>query len=197
MTGLEKMISDIEGEAKAAAHAVIEGAKKNARGILEKAKALGEEKSAGIYKQSDAEVADYLSRAKSAAVLQKRKSILNAKQEIINDVIDRAKKSLYDLSEDKYFEILLDMIKKFAPAQNGEICFSAADAKRLPADFEKTINKALQDKNAQLVISKETREIGGGFVLVYGGVEENCSFDALFDSAREALQDKVNEVLFK
>ena len=38
--------------------------------------------------------------------------------------------------------------------------------------------------------------INGGFVLTYGGIEENCSIDALFDAAHEVLQDKVQEILF-
>ena len=36
----------------------------------------------------------------------------------------------------------------------------------------------------------------GGFVLVYGGVEQNCSFAALFDAARDSLQDKLHALLF-
>ena len=36
----------------------------------------------------------------------------------------------------------------------------------------------------------------GGFILCYGGIEENCSFDAIFDSAREHLQDAVQRILF-
>ena len=51
-------------------------------------------------------------------------------------------------------------------------------------------------EGAALTVSSETRDIDGGFVLTYGGIEENCSFDALFDSAHEMLQDKVQEILF-
>ena len=47
-----------------------------------------------------------------------------------------------------------------------------------------------------LHISGDTRDIDGGFVLTYGGIEENCSIDALFDAAHEVLQDKVQEILF-
>ena len=40
------------------------------------------------------------------------------------------------------------------------------------------------------------RNMEGGFVLVYGGVEQNCSFAALFDTARDSLQDKLHALLF-
>lgn len=67
---------------------------------------------------------------------------------------------------------------------------------RLPEGFEDRLNAALKDKGAVLRISGDTRDIDGGFVLTYGGIEENCSIDALFDAAHEVLQDKVQEILF-
>ena len=66
-------------------------------------------------------------------------------------------------------------------------------------NFADTLNAALVaggKEGAALTVSSETRDIDGGFVLTYGGIEENCSFDALFDSAHEMLQDKVQEILF-
>ena len=33
-------------------------------------------------------------------------------------------------------------------------------------------------------------------VVSYGGIEENCSIEALFYAARERLQDRVQELLF-
>ena len=39
--------------------------------------------------------------------------------------------------------------------------------------------------------------IDGGFVLIYGGMEENCSFSALFDANREDFLDAAKAVLFE
>ena len=77
MTGLEKILIEIEDEAKNAAAATVKVAQQDADALIAKAKVQGEEKSIAISKQSEADVSDYLSRAKSAAALQKRKSILN------------------------------------------------------------------------------------------------------------------------
>ncbi len=46
------------------------------------------------------------------------------------------------------------------------------------------------------MLKKEPKAIPDGFVLVYGGVEENCTLKALFDVKKDQLQDKVNEILF-
>lgn len=40
-------------------------------------------------------------------------------------------------------------------------------------------------------------EIDGGFLLVYGGMEENCGIKAVFDSVKDELSDQVNRLLFR
>ena len=45
-------------------------------------------------------------------------------------------------------------------------------------------------------MSEKAKEMDGGFILVYGGVEENCTIRAMFDANRDHLSDKVHEVLF-
>ena len=45
-------------------------------------------------------------------------------------------------------------------------------------------------------MSDEIRSIDGGFVLVYGGIEENCTFKAMLEASREELHDMVNGKLF-
>ena len=74
--------------------------------------------------------------------------------------------------------------------------FSEKDLGRMPEGFRAEIARAAKEKGGSLTVSGETRRMEGGFVLVYGGVEENCSFRALFDSRKDELQDKVNRLLF-
>lgn len=193
MTGLEKIVQQIQSEAQQAADAVIAQANAEAAEIANKAQEEGKAQIALVEAQSKTDVANALSAAKSAAALQVRRAVLEAKQEMIGKVIDNAQKSIYQLPDDEYFALILKMVKKFALPERGEILFSASDLKRLPADFSARIAEAAP---AGLTVSSETRKIDGGFVLIYGGVEENCSFDALFYAARESLQDKVQELLF-
>ena len=92
--------------------------------------------------------------------------------------------------------MLRKMLDKFVLAQEGEICFSPEDLKRMPQGFEKEISGIAGKKGGKLVLSKEHRNIRGGFVLIYGGIEENCTFKAMFDSKRGELSDKVHALLF-
>lgn len=198
MTGLEKIIKAIEAEAKAVADKILAEAKEESEKILALAKKEAEAKAAEIAQKPVFEVEAILNRAQSGARLIKRQMILNAKQQVINDIIDKAKLKLTSLPDTEYFNIILQILKKHAHSQAGIIMFSKADLERMPKDFEKSLEEAIKEiQNASLSISKEAAPIDGGFILVYGDIEENCSFDALFGMAREELQDKVNAFLFE
>lgn len=198
MTGLEKILKAIEDEAQANADAVIAQARKEADDIQAAAHTEAEKKSAQIAEKSAAEVKDTLSRAESAASLQERKIILEAKQQIISNIIIKARKSLAALPDSDFTDIILGMVKKFAHNKAGKIIFSETDRKRLPADMNEKMKSVLAEKSgASLTVAEETAAIDGGFLLIYGDVEENCSFDALFLAEKDTLQDKVNSLLFE
>lgn len=197
MTGLDKILTHIKEDASTAAEAIITQANKEANKITSDAQAEGKQRYEEINKQSELDVKAYKNRFKSAANLQERKLVLEAKQQIIGDIIRKAEDSLMNLSDEEYFKAILAMVKKYAQPESGQILFSKKDNKRLPVNFEDRLKEALEGiDGASLLISKETREIDGGFVLIYGEIEENCSFDALFLEARENMQDKVSALLF-
>lgn len=198
MTGLDKIVKDIEDEALVKAAKIIDEAKTLADKIMSSAKAEGEQKCAEIEERSKNEVQSFLSRSESSARLQEKKLILNAKQAIISDILEKSKKHLLALPDNEYFENILKMISKYALVQAGSLVFSSSDLKRLPEGFLESVNEALKEKaGATLNILTETRNIDGGFVLIYGDIEINCSFEALFLAAKENLSDKVCAVLFE
>lgn len=197
MTGLDKIVKDIEDEALVKAAKIIDEAKTLADKIMSSAKADGEQKCAEIEERSKNEVQSYLSRSESSAKLQEKKLILNAKQEIIFDIIEKAKQQFIALPDNEYFENILKMISKYALVSAGSLIFSSTDLKRLPVGFSDSVNEVLKEKaGATLTILTETRNIDSGFILIYGDVEINCSFEALFLAAKENLSDKVCAVLF-
>ena len=108
----------------------------------------------------------------------------------------RAKVKSYEERTGKYFEILKSMAEKYLLPREGEICFSKKDLERMPADFREEIKGLAQKKGGTLEISGEARNIDGGFILVYGGIEENCSIDAMFAEKRDELLDQVRKILF-
>lgn len=198
MTGLEKILKAIEAEAQAGADAVLTQAKQEAEAIVAKAKSEAEAKCKAINEKSDIEVKAAMKRAESAAALAEKKILLDAKQQMISNIIASARMKLAELDDSQYSNIILAMVKKYAHNKPGKILFSAADKARLTKDFENTLKQSLEAKsNAALTIASEEPPFEGGFLLVYGDIEENCSFDALFAEERDNLQDKVNSLLFE
>lgn len=79
MTGLEKILKHIDEGAAAAAEAILAEAKSKAEETIALAQAEAENKRADITEQSKIDVASCLSHSESAALLQEKKLILNAK----------------------------------------------------------------------------------------------------------------------
>lgn len=196
MTGLEKITSQIQEEAKDSAAKKLEAAKKEADEILAEAKKACEAMEAEAAEKDALLKTNYESRAKSSAEQQRRTALLRAKQEIIADVIEEAYVTLKKKDAKGYFLTMEKILKTYALAEDGEIYFSEEDLARMPAGFEKKIEAAAKEKGGSLVLKKEPKAIADGFVLVYGGIEENCTLRALFDAKRDQLQDQVNAILF-
>lgn len=196
MTGLEKMIGQIVDEAEAEAKGRREAAEAEAQKIVSEAKAEAEKLSAEIAGKAETDAAGYLERIKSSSDLQRRTAILRAKQEVIGDVLEKAYAALNNMDADAYFAMIRKMLEKYVLPENGEICFSDADLKRLPAGFEKQISDIAAAKGGTLSLRKTGKEMENGFILIYGGVEENCTFRSLFNTRRDDLQDKIHQELF-
>lgn len=192
MSGLEKITDSIINEAKAAAadiikeaqskaDAVIDTANKNAAALIEEGKAEDEKQ----YKL-------YIQSAKSTGELLKKQKMLETKRMLIDRVIETAKEKLSKLSGDEYFETLYKLSKKYSHKnENGTILVNERDYAALPADFAKKMSV-----NGSLTLSDTKADIADGFILVYGGIEENCSFDAIIDAQKDSIADKISATLF-
>ena len=196
MAGLDKIIGEIHAESDGLIREVLDRAQKEAAQIRSEAEKKAGDSVERIRRESDARLADSKSRAQSAAALTKRQLLLQEKQNLIGEVLEKAKETFLALPEAEYFDTLLALLKKNALSEQGEILLNERDWKRLPADFEKKAEEAAKAKGGSLRISEKTREIDGGLILVYEGIEQNCSVDALFETNIEMLQDKIQNILF-
>lgn len=193
MTGLEKIIAQIKLDADNSVKVIRERNDSECSKILDDAKI----ESQSILKDGEIKALkkydDVIARANSAAELEERKIMLSAKQSVIATMISNSIDSLINLPDDKYFELIYKMISKHSEKLDGVISLSDADLKRLPSDFEEKANAASKGK---LTLSKVPASIDGGFILVYGGVDVNCSFSALYSDNSEKISDAVAKLLF-
>jgi V/A-type H+-transporting ATPase subunit E len=196
MTGLVKMKEQILDEARITADNLISEANAEAEKILAEAKSVAEAKATEISRKSESEVAKYKDRVVSSIDLQRRTQILAAKQEVIAEVLEKAYDNVENMESEKYFSLLLKLLAKNVLSEEGEIYFSSKDLNRLPHSFDGEVSKIAEQKGGKLVIAKESKNIDNGFILVYGGIEENCTIRAIFNAKKDELSDKVNKTLF-
>lgn len=196
MTGLEKMKSQILDEARTAAESKLSAARAEANKILAEAKAEAEKCTESISQKSERAIASYKERVTSSNDLQRRTKLLAAKQEMITEVLDKAYSQIESMEKNEYFDMLIKMLEKYAEPQEGEIFFSPADLAGLPEGFAGRIEETAKKKGGSLKVSKEGRNIANGFILAYGGVEENCTLRAMFEAKKDELSDKVYRILF-
>ena len=196
MTGLEKIIEQIDRDAHESASEVLAQADAECAKILEAAQAESDKIDARAAADAEALREDILSRGESGAQMQRKNRILTAKQDMIGTVIDRAREKLLGMESIDYFVLLGKLVEKYAQPGDGIMYLSSFDLGRVPTYFRRVLADTAQKKHGTLVLSSESRDISGGFVLAYGGIEENCSFDAMIEDQKEHLQDVVRAKLF-
>lgn len=143
MTGLEQIIRQIEDDAAASVVSIRQKAEEEAAQIAQEARSRGEARAQEIANQAKEQAKSIQSRAESAAALQKRQSVLAAKQAIIRELLEKSRQDMETLPTVEYFANLLKLIRRYALPQEGEILFSQRDLDRLPSGFEQELAQAL------------------------------------------------------
>lgn len=159
MAGLDKIKSQILDEAKVTADAKIEDAKAQAEQMKLKAQEEGARQADTILKKSEADTASQKERVKSAIDLQRRTRLLEAKQEMIAEIIEKAYEKVINLAPDDYYQMLLSILEAYILPQEGEIYFSVKDLENMPVGFGKEIEEKALAKGGKLTVAGAGRKI--------------------------------------
>lgn len=193
MTGLDKITAQITVDSDKTVESIIASSEAQCSDILAKAEAEAQQilKSGETNAQRKAD--EIIRRAESSAELEQRKILLTTKQEVISSMVAASLETLRSLPEDKYFDIIYKMISKYMRSSQGQIFFNNSDLARLPKDF---IGKLSELSQGNLTLCSDFVKIDGGFILSYGGIDVNCSFESLFSDNSEKISDAVAKLLF-
>ena len=195
MAGLNKIIERIAQDSAVKCDGIIFDAQNEATKIKEAAVVKANNDKETIVAQANKEAKGLIDMAESGAELECKKVILSTKVEVIEKAILAAAEKLNDMPEDEYFAAIYALVKKYAQAADGEMVLSKKDLGRLPSDFEKKINTGLP-KGAKITLSKKPANISNGFILVYGDIEINCTFEALIAEKRDEIKDELYSIIF-
>ncbi len=107
----------------------------------------------------------------------------------MDEALSKAQWYLHSLNTEDYFKVLFSLAARSRQQGTGEMRLNAKDLARMPASF-------IQQLGAGIKVSEQPCDIEDGFILVYGDIEMNCTFSALFAANREELKAKAAEILF-
>ncbi len=191
---IENITDNILNDAKQIAEISLNNAEKSKKEIIDKA-----EKEAEVIKSAAAEnmgkdAESLKSRKISAAELQGRKMMLGAKQDAIKKSFDEALNKLKSMPEEKYIDFLTNEIAKL-PYKEGTIILNKQDKEKIGKKLIESVNVKLGE--GKFVLSDETVNSGGGFVMKSGAIEINSTFETVLEFLRDELTNEVANVLFK
>ena len=197
MSGLDNIVEEIRNQSKQEADEILKEADVFCKDYMNKIKKDVEVEVVSIEKKALADRKLYEEKTVSGMEFLERNSILRAKQQVIEQAIDKARESIAGLNDESALSACQFLnIRKNVQQGKGKICFSKKDLDRIPNGFEDRVKEIVAENQGELVIDKEPANIKDGFVLVYGEIEENCTLKALFDSNIDRIKDIANKQLF-
>ena len=189
MADLRIITDQIRQEAELKAGEILSAAEKEYAEILASYKQKAEKDGAEALENARKDSERLTTAAISGAAKDKSQAILSAKNRLIEETLQKAEQTIYDLPDAEYMALMEKLLAKHAP-KGGEILFNQKDKARLSEGMKAAMQKA------NVTLSDAVADIKGGFVLKCGLVEENCAVEALLREHHEALVDLVCHELF-
>ncbi|HIT32628.1 MAG TPA: V-type ATP synthase subunit E [Candidatus Enterenecus stercoripullorum] len=194
MNGMDKIIGRIYADARAEAEHILAQARDQEREIKAQYAVQAQREAQAILEIGRRGAAQREEQLDSAACLECRKAVLEAKQEMVEEAFRLALKKLREMPREDYVALLARLAAKASSTGREALIFSPADRKSVGRAVVLAANRIL--KGGKLTLSEEYRSMEGGFVLSGGAVEVNCGFEAMLRAKRERLTGAVAGVLF-
>lgn len=193
MNGIEKITGRITAEAQAEIQRVLSEARAEAERISGEYRQQAEREAAELRAKHEKAAAEREERLVSMAQMEARKELLAAKQQQVDAAFEQALETLCAMPDERYITVAAALLEAAAPAGRGEVVFNETDKARVGKAVVEEANKKL---NGKLMLSGQTRPLKGGFILVDGSVEVNCTFDTLVRLQRGEMAGEVAKCLF-
>lgn len=220
MNGITKITDKILAEAKTAEQAALEQAAAKASAILAEGEEKAEAARERIEERAAREGESIVSRAKSAAAMNRRNIDLAVRGELIDEAFAQAFAQIEALPTEEYramlcrmlCDALIEQLRSDAESRalHGdevetvdayEIILNDADHYAIGQSLAEEARRALTGRIdavevRKLVLSPKTKKMRGGVILRCGDVEINCSLEAIFAQTRAAREAEVCSILF-
>jgi vacuolar-type H+-ATPase subunit E/Vma4 len=160
--------------------------------IMAQAKLDADKISAEIADRAQSKVKQMQAASKSRCDLETRNAFLKRRREEIDKTYSEILNKMKNLPDEDYFELIYTFAKKLS-GMSGVVLLNEKDMNRLPKDFL----ARLEECGVKAELSKMPCDIESGFILKCGDIEENMDFSAILSEKRDAIEDFINQELFK
>lgn len=135
-------------------------------------------------------------RMQRMAELDARKALLADKRAVLDEAFAAALRKMQAMPANKAKAFGLKVLLE--AAGGNETVVADKDSAWCDEAFVAEANKALAaaGRAGKLTLSAEKQALGGGFLLLSGGMEVNCSFPAALQAQRAELEAEVASMLF-
>lgn len=190
---------------------VIEKILADARAEAEKIKKEAEAKRAQEQKQIDEQLAEFRKQTEilsqkaaadakqqvlSAARMELAKEALAEKAKILNEVFTMAEQQIKQLPDEQYRLMCAKLMADSVQTGDEEVIIDVNE-KRIDQQLIDRVNQQLASKGkGNLKLSGERRQIGGGFLLKKGKIQNNASLKVLLGRTRNSIEIELAKELF-
>lgn len=199
MNGIEKIIERITADSQSEVDQILREAQQEADAISARFAAQAEQEKAGLLERGKKNAAEQSERLVSVAQIEAKKLFLSAKQELLDKAFHLAHDKLTQLPEQEYVSLLASLAANASVSGSEMLIFSQKDRDTVGEQVLAAANAQLKKagKPANLTLSEETQELGGGLMIRDGRMEVNCAFDTLLRLSRNDIAGEVAAVLFQ
>ena len=132
----------------------------------------------------------------SAARMDIAKQLLAEKRKILDEVFEKAQKQLQNLPDEDYRKLMTKLMLEAVETGNEEVIIDNNET-RINREFINQINKQLgPDNKGNLKLSDHRKNIGAGFILREGKINNNASLGTLLAQLRKQLEIELAKELF-
>ena len=183
MSNLDKLVAEILQQAQKEANRMLTKAKTENSEFSEKENKKIQKEVDVINDKAQEEAQALKERVISNANLKSRDMILQAKEELADDILEKVLERLKNIDTKKYLKFVENILKKLNLSKNAEVMVS------------KNMKLALGDKILDYKISDQTVE--SGCSIKDGNLIYNNEFSNLIEFNREELEREILNKIFE
>lgn len=183
----DRLIERILSQAKADVDAAQKRAQEGCRGVWDGCRRRVDQQAAEAAAVRDAAVQGVLDGARTRAELEGRKQALAMRRQLLDEAFCQATAALHRLSGPQRAQ-LLGYLLETETAPGDEI---------VPAGPDRAVlQEQIAALNRPLTLSPQDAPLEGGFLIIGGSYEKDCSLAALMNQIRQEEEGNVARILF-